>query len=144
MDFSWKVYSVTAVLLFLKLLSTAIVQGLVRLKTKTFRYKEDAAFFSKTNPTDFDHSIVATANHVFRNDLENIPIFLFLLLGYIQSGAWEEGGLVYSGVFVLSRILHATFFFIPKQPARNIAYDLGIGSMLAISGHILYSVFFEA
>lgn len=141
MEFSWQVYAVTAVLLFFKLLSNAIVQGLVRIKTKTFRHKEDATFFTRSEPANHDDPIVITASNLFRNDLENIPIFLFLLLGYVQLDCWEEGTVLYSVLFVLSRILHAIFYYIPRQPWRNISYDLGIGSMLAISFHILQSVF---
>ncbi len=141
MEFSWQVYAITSVLLFLKLLSTAVVQGFVRIKTKTFRHFEDAAFFTRTSPSDMDHPVAITASNIFRNDLENIPIFLFLLIGYIQLDCWEEGSAIYSTLFVFSRILHAIFYFIPRQPWRNISYDLGIASMFALSGHILYSIF---
>ncbi|MEI7013885.1 MAPEG family protein [Leptospira licerasiae] len=142
MESSWQVFAIVSVLLFLKLLSTSIVQGLVRLKTKTFRWKEDAEFFTNSFPATNDHTIVATANGVFRNDLENIPIFLFLLIGYIHTYSWHEGTIIYSGIFIISRILHSIFYFLHKQPWRNIAYDLGILSMLLLSGHIIHSVFF--
>ncbi|TGL57651.1 MAPEG family protein [Leptospira sarikeiensis] len=140
MESSWQVFSIVSVLLFLKLLSTSIVQGLVRIKTKTFRWKEDAEFFTHSFPATDDHPIVATANGIFRNDLENIPIFLFLLIGYIQTYCWQEGTIIYSGIFIVSRVLHAIFYFLHKQPWRNISYNLGILAMLLLSGHILHSI----
>lgn len=140
MDYSWKIYALTTVALFLKLLTNSIIQGYYRLKTKSFTMAEDAAFFAKSEPTKEDNRIAILVQKIFRNDLENIPIFLFLLIGYILLNSWAEGTAVYASLFVFSRIAHTIAYLKQAQPWRHLAYDLGIAVMFALSGHIVHSV----
>lgn len=117
----------TVAVLFLKMFSNSAVQGLVRLKNRQFVKPEDAAFYGrKAPPAEEEHLLVQRAAAVWRNDLENIPIFLFLSLGLVlagDEGTWTAG---LCGLFVVARVAHTGFFFVPRQPHRNVAYQLGI------------------
>ena len=58
--------------------SISMVQAIGRLGSDTFVNPEDARFYGKTEPAAEEVPIVRRAQAVWRNDLENIPIFLFL------------------------------------------------------------------
>lgn len=132
MEAYWKLYALTTSALFMKLFAVAAVQGYYRLSSRTFVNPEDAAFFGKTAPAEQEHPMVMRASNTLRNDLENIPIFLFLLLGAIQlQVAWWPlvGACV---LFVISRIGHTLCYLWPRQPLRNRMYLLGQLTMIAL------------
>lgn len=141
MEAYWQLYALTTSALFLKLFAVAAVQGYYRLSSGTFVNPEDAAFFGKTLPAEREHPMVIRASNTLRNDLENIPIFLFLLLGTIQlQVAWWSlvGACV---LFVLSRIGHTLCYLWPRQPLRNRMYLLGQGVMIVLIGLMLGAMF---
>jgi len=47
--------------------------------------------------------IVKRAAMAWRNDLENIPIFLFLGLIYVTLGCSPEGAYIYFTIFIVAR-----------------------------------------
>lgn len=136
----WKIYALTTVALFLKMFAVAGVQGVNRVRHRVFVRPDDAAFFGKTTPQAAELPIVARAQDTLRNDLENIPIFLFLMLGYIQLQGPVVPLAVYAGVFVLSRVGHTLCYLTPRQPLRNRMYILGILMDLALCGHLIWAV----
>ena len=117
------------------------LQGALKTKNKAFTNPEDAKSFAQTEAVLQDHPDVERANKIYRNDLENIPIFLFLALCYVMLNCWEKGALIYFSAFTFSRILHSIFYFKSIQPARSIAFFLGSIACVAISIHILLKVF---
>ena len=84
--------------------------------------------------------IVKRAAAAWRNDLENIPIFLFLGLIYVTLGCWPEGAYIYFSIFVVARILHTIAYLRGLQPARTIFYALGLCVCVALSVQILIAV----
>jgi hypothetical protein len=92
---SWKIYGLTVVTLFLKMFAAVLVQGYGRFKHRGFANPEDAAMFDKlfgAKPNAARQSdLVDRAQSVLRNDGENIPIFLFMAMAYIQLGCWPGG-----------------------------------------------------
>lgn len=136
---SLKIFALTVVVLFLKMFAVAGVQGVNRLKNRVFVRPDDAAYFGKqVDPAAQELPIVERAQHTLRNDLENIPIFLFLMLAYLQLQGPAAPLAIYATVFVLSRIGHTLFYLKPRQPHRNRMYLLGILVDLTLCGHLLW------
>jgi uncharacterized membrane protein YecN with MAPEG domain len=137
----WETFGLTAVALFLKMLFVVLVQGHVRTRNNAYVPPEDAAYFGKgAAPVTEEATLVRRAQNVLRNDGENVPIFLFLAAAYVQLGCWGWGVLVYFPLFILSRVVHTVTHLWPRQPLRNRAYRVGLAVMLALRGHIVWSV----
>jgi uncharacterized membrane protein YecN with MAPEG domain len=140
MELATGAYALTTVALFLKMFSTSAVQASGRIGTNTFVNPEDARFYGKTEPAAEEAPLVRRAQAVWRNDLENIPIFLFLGLVYVLARCWPVGAVIYFSSFVVARIFHAVFYFKAMQPWRNISYDVGIVICFVISAHVVLEV----
>jgi uncharacterized membrane protein YecN with MAPEG domain len=141
MSLAWQAFGLTAIALFLKMFAVAGVQGIQRMKHRAFARPDDAAFFGKgATPLAQDLPIVERAQNVLRNDVENIPIFMILMLSYAQLGAWPLGAAIYGALFVCARIVHTLAYITPRQPLRNRAYLLGTLMMFIMSGHIIAAI----
>ena len=139
---SWKIYGLTVVALFLKMLAMVLVQGYGRYKDRGFNNPEDAAMFDKlfgSKPDATKQSeLVDRAQSVLRNDGENIPIFLFIAIAYIQLSCWSTGVAIYLPLFVVGRIAHAISYLKALQPWRNLSYQLGLWVTFVMAGHIVW------
>ena len=128
---TWQIYGLTVVALFLKMFATVLVQAYGRFRSTTFDNPEDSAIaikiFGKQDAGAIDDDLPRRAQNILRNDGENIPIFLFLALTYVQLDCWETGTLIYFPLFVLTRIIHTFAYLRAIQPLRNIVYLVGIG-----------------
>jgi len=133
------VWSVTVTLLVLKCLATSLLQAFVRVRNRRYVRPDDARFFGRdAEPAEEEHILVQRGAGVWRNDLENIPFFFFLSLAMVLAGADVEWTLACCGIFVLARVSHSAFYFVPRQPFRNIAYQLGMLTMLVVAGKTLW------
>lgn len=137
---SLKIYILTCIFLYFKMVAVGFIQGYYRTKYKSFTNPEDAQSFVKAPPVEKDPPEVIRANNIYRNDLENIPIFLFLALCYVLSNSWETGVLIYFPLFCLSRLAHTIFYMKSMQPWRSIAYGLGSLINFIMVGHLLYYI----
>src|SRR5271166_6440168 len=133
----YQFYSLITVILFFKMFANSIVQGVGRANTKTFVTPEDASFFAHSAPAADEAPIVKRAAMAWRNDLENIPIFLFLGLIYVTLGCWPEGAFIYFTIFVIARILHTVAYLNGLQPWRTIFFTFGTTICFILSIHIL-------
>ena len=79
---------------------------------------------------------VQRANNAWRNDLENIPMFLILALVYAIVGLSPTLFILYCVVFTVARILHTIFYLNAVQPWRTIAYSVGAIAMFALMIHL--------
>src|SRR5579871_107051 len=80
-----RLYALMAIILSLKMFAIGVVQGLARAGAKKFANPEDAKMFgAELVPQEVP--TVQRANNAWRNDLENIPIFLILALVYVIAG----------------------------------------------------------
>ncbi|MGA6970784.1 MAG: MAPEG family protein [Candidatus Binatus sp.] len=136
----YQFYSLITVLLFFKMSANSVVQGVARTGAKAFPNPEDALFFGAPAPVANELPTVQRAAACWRNDLENIPIFLFLALIYVTLGCWPQGAFIYFTIFVIARILHSVAYMRGMQPARTIAYTIGAAICLILSVHILIAV----
>ena len=136
----YQFYALITVILFFKMAANATVQALGRLGSRTFPNPEDARFFAQSPPAPDEAPIVTRAAAVWRNDLENIPIFLFLGLIYVTLGCWPGGAFIYFSIFVVARILHTIFYLFGLQPWRTISYGIGLAMCITLSVSILSAV----
>lgn len=120
---SVRIWAATAAFLFLKMLFNSFMQGYAAKRSRHYPFKEDAQLFGKgAAPTDAETDFHRRANTCWENDLENIPIFLFLFLGYALLGGDAACCFWYSVVFCGSRLGQAIFMMIGKQPHRTLAF----------------------
>ncbi|MFN8577373.1 MAG: MAPEG family protein [Candidatus Sericytochromatia bacterium] len=140
MNISLKIYAICCVILFIKMFAIGITQGLLKKKYSSFVVVEDAKMMG-LEPATSEPLPLVRANNAFRNDLENIPMFLFLALVYVMLNCWDRGSLIYFTTFVFARIMHSIFYINGKQPWRSMSYGIGLLMSFIISGHIIYQVF---
>jgi uncharacterized MAPEG superfamily protein len=140
---SWKLYGLTVVALFLKMFAAVLVQGYGRYQHRGFANPEDAMMFDKLfghKPNAAKQSeLVDRAQSVLRNDGENIPIFLFIAMAYLQLGCWQAGVAIYLPLFVVGRIIHMISYLKAIQPWRNLSYQLGVWVTFVMAGHIVWA-----
>lgn len=142
---TWKAYGLTVIALFLKMFATVLIQTYSRFKSNSFSNPEDSAIvekiFGKKDAASSDNDLARRAQNVLRNDGENIPIFLFLAMTYVQLDCWKAGVLIYFPLFVASRIIHVVAYTRAIQPLRNIVYLVGILVMFILCSHITWNIF---
>jgi uncharacterized MAPEG superfamily protein len=136
-----RMYALTAIVLALKMSSLAIVQGRARLKSGTFVNPEDARTFSAKVGAE-EAPMVQRAAKAWRNDLENIPIFLILAWIYVIAGLSTTPFVIYCLVFMAARIVHTICYVNSIQPMRTISFTIGAVAMLALIIHLLIGVVF--
>ena len=132
-----KAYAITPVLLFFKMFCNSAVQGYHRIGKRSFAIPEDARFFGGNEPLAQDLPQVQRASAVWRNDLENIPIFLFLALVYVMIGGSPWAAPYYFGTFVIARFAHMFFYLNAMQPWRFLAFLVGQLASLGLAVQIL-------
>lgn len=135
----FRMYAITAIVLALKMSSIAIVQGRARLKAGVFVNPEDARTFSAKQAPE-EAPMVQRAARAWRNDLENIPIFLILAWIYVTAGLSNTAFVVYCLVFMAARIAHTICYINAIQPARTIVFTIGAVAMLALIIHLFVGV----
>lgn len=135
---SFHLWCYTAIALFAKMFGNSLVQGIVRLKTRQYTRPDDAKFFGRSAPVaQHEHPVVDLAAACWRNDLENIPMFLILGLGYVLAGAPASRATLFFGGFLIARVLHTVLYLHPCQPWRNIAYLAGTLATASVAVHLV-------
>jgi uncharacterized MAPEG superfamily protein len=109
----------------------SIVQGRARTQAKKFLNPEDARTLGGESVTE-EVEMVLRGGRAWRNDLENIPIFLILGWIYVAAGLSTTLFIIYCAVFVIARILHTICYLNAVQPLRTISFVVGSLAMLAL------------
>lgn len=109
----------------------AVVQGRARTQAKKFLNPEDARTLGGEAVTE-EVEMVLRGGRAWRNDLENIPIFLILAWIYVAAGLSTTPFIIYCAVFVIARILHTICYLNAVQPLRTISFVIGSLAMLAL------------
>lgn len=126
-----QIYALTAVLLALKMAAISVVQGRARTAAKKFLNPEDARTLGGETVAE-EVEMVLRGGRAWRNDLENIPIFLILAWVYVAAGLSTTLFAIYCAVFVVARIVHTICYLNAVQPLRTISYTIGAVAMLAL------------
>lgn len=122
-----------AVVLFVKMFAISLYQGWWRIGQGAFTNPEDAATFSTNAPLAEDLPAVQRAAACWRNDLENIPIFLLLGLLYLMAGGSADSAAVYFWTFTVARIAHTASYLAGLQPWRTLAFGVGMFSTIGLA-----------
>ena len=130
-------WALTAVYLSLKMFGNSLVQAYWRSKSKSFSRPDDAQFFGRGSRPKEEPAIVGRAQACWRNDLENIPMFLLLLLGFVLAGAPPLQVAVYGGLFAFFRTLHTLFYLNPRQPHRFLVFVCGSATWMVLAVNLL-------
>jgi len=139
---AFRYWLVSLVILFLKMYANTIVQAVHRFRHGTFDWQEDARMFSSlagrpAEVVERSPEMVERASRCWRNDLENIPIYLFLGLGFVLAGGAPWWAALYFAVFTAARVVHTFCYLRGLQPWRNVAYQLGVLVCFALAVHIV-------
>lgn len=133
------VYALCVVALFLKMLAISCYQGYFRLRFIAFINPEDAAVFKRPVQA-VERPQVCRAMQAWRNDLENIPMFIALAGLAIVLEAPELPTLWLCSVFTAVRYVHTVTYLAGLQPWRTISYAVGIACLLALAAIITVQV----
>ncbi len=129
-------YSLSVVLLFLKMFSLSAYQGFYRLSRGIFTNPEDAQCYSKLPKQEEELPQVVRGAKAWQNDLENIPIFFGLGIAYVLIGASPQAASWLFSIFTIARFFHTLTYLLGLQPWRTIAYAVGILCLMGMSWNI--------
>jgi glutathione S-transferase len=124
-------YTITAIVLALKMAAISIVQGRARVNAGIFTNPEDVKAFGGQQASA-EVPMVERASRAWRNDLENIPIFLILAWIYVYAGLAPRAFVIYCIIFMFARVIHTICYLNAIQPGRTIAFTVGALTMLAM------------
>lgn len=132
MSIALLVYACCVVVLFIKMLAISCYQGYFRLRYLAFTNSEDAAVFRRSAcPAELPQ--VTCAAQAWRNDLENIPIFIALAGLAIALEAPAASTAWLSGVFTVARVLHTVTYLARLQPWRTLSYGVGVLCLIGLA-----------
>ncbi|MDF9757783.1 putative MAPEG superfamily protein [Pseudomonas sp. TE6288] len=132
MSVALSIYACCVVVLFIKMLAISCYQGYFRLRYLAFTNSEDAAVFRRSAcPAELPQ--VTRAAQAWRNDLENIPMFIALagLAVALEAPAASTAWL--SGVFTVARVLHTVTYLARLQPWRTLSYGVGVLCLIGLA-----------
>jgi uncharacterized MAPEG superfamily protein len=134
-----RIYAITAIVLALKMAAISIVQGRARISAGIFTNPEDAKRFGGQQ-VSAEAPTVERASKAWRNDLENIPIFLIIAWIYVAAGLSAGAFVLYCIVFMAARVIHTICYLNAIQPGRTIAFTVGALTMLVLMIHLFVAV----
>ncbi|RYC14007.1 MAPEG family protein [Ciceribacter ferrooxidans] len=128
------IFGLAVLFLGLKALVLGAATAATRGRIKQFINAEDAAWLKGTH-VELDSEAVARIGRAHRNDLENLLVFAIAGAIYLAAGASEIAGIIYSGFYVVARLLH-TFAYLSGRPLlRRNAYTLGFFVIAVMAVH---------
>lgn len=118
-------FALAAAALFLKTTLTSVLQVVSRLHAGVFPIPEDARLLRRPVAAG-EAAFVERCARVWRNDGENLPMFLAVALAYTLLGARGDSAALLFGAYVLLRYLHTAVFLAGLQPWRALSYLAGL------------------
>lgn len=136
-------YAIALVALFLKTTLTSALQVISRARSRAFLLPEDAAMM-RTKVSASETLFVQRCAGVWRNDAENLPLFLVLALTWVLLGAPLGSAQVLFSLFVAIRYLHTVVYLRGLQPARTVCFLAGLVVCWIIATKIVYRLLADA
>ena len=118
-------FTVALVALFMKTTLTSGLQVVSRVRAGVFPIPEDARLMRR-RPADAEADFVRRCANVWRNDPENLPLFLALALAYVLLGASAPAAQLLFAAYVVVRYVHTLVFLLGLQPWRTVFYLAGM------------------
>jgi len=134
---AWPAFVCALLALFAKTSATSVLQVVSRLRARTFLLPEDAALL-RVQPVPEEAAIVRRCAAVWRNDVENLPLFLALALAWMLSGADAPEAWRLCGAYVVLRYLHTGAYLAGLQPWRALLYLGGLGVCWTIAARLAW------
>lgn len=128
-------FSFALIALFAKTTMTSLLQVSARFRTRSFSAPEDAKL-AGVPWSNAEAGLVQRCSSVWRNDTENLPLFLALSLVYVLLGAPLDGAGKLFGAYVVLRYAHTVAYVLALQPWRALLYLGGMAVCWAIAVHI--------
>lgn len=119
-------FTAASAYLFLKMFLNSGLQGYARFRGLGFKYPEDQAFKKSIAPNEKLADLEFRATAAWRNDLENIPMFVVAALCGLLAGVPLFAYQVLLTAYCGFRTLHTLTLITGKQPWRFIGYAGGI------------------
>lgn len=136
---AWTAFVCALIALFAKTTATSILQVVSRLRARTFLLPEDAALLRV--PTSGEEApIVRRCAAVWRNDVENLPLFLALALCWVLAGAPAGDAAPLFAAYVGLRYLHTGAFLAGLQPWRALLYLGSLAVLWTIAARLAMGV----
>lgn len=133
-------FALALVALFLKVTLTSMLQVVSRFRSRMFTVPEDAALLGIPARPE-ESTFVRRCASVWRNDVENLPLFLALALAYVLAGAPLAAAQGLFGAYVVIRYAHTAIYLAGLQPWRMVAYLLGMFVCWVIAVRVAMLVF---
>lgn len=130
------VFILALVALFLKTTLTSVLQVTTRLRSRMFTIPEDAALM-RVKVKQEEAAFVQRCASVWRNDVENLPLFLALALSYVLLGATPESAGTLFAAYVALRYAHTFAYLRGLQPWRALLYLGGMAVCWVLAAKIL-------
>lgn len=119
------VFAVALAALFLKTTLTSFLQIVTRFRSRSFTVPEDAAMVG-VRPKEAEAPLVQRCASIWRNDVENLPLFLALALTYVLLGASKESAQLLFALYVATRYAHTVIYLRGLQPWRALSFLAGL------------------
>ncbi len=129
-------FALALVALFFKTTLTSVIQVVSRVMAGTFLIPEDAALMRK-RAVAAEAPFVQRCANVWRNDVENLPLFLALALTYVLLGASLESARTLFATYVVLRYAHTAVYLRGLQPWRALLYLSGMAVCWVIAARIV-------
>jgi len=136
---AWPAFVCALLALFAKTTATSVLQVASRLRARTFLLPEDAAMLG-VKPVAEEAAFVRRCAGVWRNDVENVPLFLALAFCWTLSGAGAFEAWLLFGLYAGLRWLHTAAFLAGLQPWRAILYLSGLAVCWTIAARLAWRV----
>jgi glutathione S-transferase len=132
-------FALTLVALFAKTTLTSLLQIVSRFGSRRFLLREDARLVG-VEAVSSESFFVQRCAKVWRNDVENLPLFLMLALTYVLLGATHAEAVWLFSSYVVIRYLHTIAYLRGMQPMRTILYLSGMAVCWIIVARILVKI----
>jgi len=128
--------ALSLVALFAKTTLTSLLQVASRVRAGVFPIPEDARLMRRS-PALAEAPFVQRCANVWRNDTENLPLFLALAFAYTLLGGPAGAAQLLFGAYVALRFAHTGAFLLGLQPWRALAYLSGLAVCCVIAWRVI-------
>jgi len=128
--------ALSLVALFAKTTLTSVLQVTSRVRAGVFPIPEDARMMRR-QPADVESKFVQRCANVWRNDTENLPLFLALAFAYTLLGGPAGAAQMLFGAYVALRYAHTGVFLLGMQPWRAVLYLSGLAVCWGIAVRVV-------
>lgn len=133
---SLALYLIAVFALLLKYVFAVGVQGITRVRSRSFRWPEDAKA-NRGEVGEKEPEVVHRAQRLIDNEGESQPYFLVFGAAFVFTGGAAGWAMAYFLTYASARLVHGALMMKPSQPLRTLVFSVGMVTLLALSVHTL-------